>query len=83
MAPNIRNRISMQPMKSHLSWSEGSFPCFLVGGHVGRRGFFSRVVFGVESGMFTFHLDIGVSMQEFFWGVLGSGVCQSKEFPSF
>jgi hypothetical protein len=54
----------MQPMGSHMPWSEGPlFFFFLVGGGGWGGGFkfyfyfFFQVVFSVESGLFTFHLD--------------------------
>jgi hypothetical protein len=62
VAPKFRNRISKQPMRSHVMEGRG-LPFFLVG--VGLGGgreicfFFSQVVFGVDSGLsplFTFHL---------------------------
>jgi hypothetical protein len=56
---------------------------FLVGMGGGERGTFAfQVVFGVESGLFTFHLDIRLSIQVFFSSTsFGMGI-QSKEFPS-
>jgi hypothetical protein len=47
-----------------------------------------QVVFGVASGQFTFHLDKGLSMQDFiflFWEVGGRGSWrgQINKFPSF
>jgi hypothetical protein len=40
-----------------------------------------QVVFGVESGMFTFHLDIPLSIQVFFFSSSSRTGIQSKEFP--
>jgi hypothetical protein len=56
-----------------------------VGGWVGGdcEGVCFQVVFGVESGLFTFHLDRGLSMQDFIFGGGGSWRGQSNKFPSF
>jgi hypothetical protein len=59
---------------------------FLVGGW-GLQGVCFQVVFGVESGLFTFHLDRVLSMQDFIFYFLffweGSWRGQSNKFPSF
>ncbi len=50
----------------------------------GERGLFVfQVVFGVESGMFTFHLHIQLSIQVFFFSSSSGTGIQTKEFPSF
>ncbi len=79
MAPNIRNRISMQPMRSRLSWSEGSFPCFLVGGHWGEKGvFFSKfcLVWRVECSLSTWTVEF--PCKNFFGGCWGPGCVKAK-----
>jgi hypothetical protein len=59
----------MQPMRSRVMEWRG-LPCFLVGGD---WGFFFQVVFGVESGLFTFHLDSGLYIQAFCFCLGGRG----------
>jgi hypothetical protein len=67
MAVNFRNKISMQPMRSHIIEVRG-FLIFLVG--EGKGGFFPKLylVWKVDYPLFTFHLDSGLSMQVFFFG---------------
>ncbi len=50
MAANFRNRISMEPMRSHAHGVKRA-PFFSLGG----RGEGFQVVFGVESGLFPAH----------------------------
>jgi hypothetical protein len=87
MAANyFRNRISMQTNENSYHGVKGS-PFLLVGGSVGgeERGvFFTKVVFGVKSGLCTVHFPLGqftfhASIFSFvFWGQV-----QSKGVPKF
>jgi hypothetical protein len=77
VAANFRNRISMEPMRSHAHGVKGA-PFFSLGGGagvgVGAGGF--QVVFGVESGLSPVHFPLDQWTVDFpskpfflwFWG---------------
>jgi hypothetical protein len=85
VAANLRNRISMQPMKSEgVSWSEGASLLFLW---VRSRVVFNfQVVFELWCGDWTvqrslsfWRVDSWLCIFIFLFG--GGVVCESKEFP--
>ncbi len=64
MAANFKKRISMKPMRSWvMKWGDLLFFWWVVR----EGGFFVQVVFGVEIGLFTFHLEVNFSCKCFFF----------------
>jgi hypothetical protein len=92
VAANLRNRISMQPMRSEgvscsegVSWSAGASLLFLW---VRSRGFFFLLKlclnFGVESGLSTVHFPLGrlTVWLSIFLG-FGGGGWSNQRVPKF
>jgi hypothetical protein len=76
---NFRNRISMQPMRSHEV--KGSLlPYFLAGGAGGVK---SCLVWRVDFPTFIFHWDSGLLMEVWGVGVGGGGAVEGVKAKSY
>jgi hypothetical protein len=81
---NYRNRIFNATNEKSCHGVKGP-PSYLLGVGTGEEVFSFEVVFGVESGLFTFHLDSGQStFHASFGGTFHASLagCQIKQLPS-